>query len=351
MSNATRFYCTVESVKRAVGGTIAGTLADDLIAAYIQAASEDIERAYNRRFIPLTGTKYYPWPQPNGLRSYVLYLDEDLIAVTSLTREGDTATAIDSGDYFLEPANLGPPYDHIEIDLSSSAYFASSNTHQRAVRVTGRWGYCEDTRAAGTLATALSDTTGTTVVCSDASLIGIGDTIKIDSEAMFVSAKATVDTTANTAGALIANKSETTVAVNTGSLVKAGEVILIDSEKMYVESVSGNNLSVVRAYDGSTLATHANPSDVYAYRTLTVTRGENGTTAATHSGSAAIVRYAPPVANICRSLAIAYHEQSRGGWTGAIGTAEAAVETRLSGLRWLLERGQNQFRRRAAGAV
>ena len=105
-----------------------------------------------------------------------------------------------------------------------------------------------------------------------------------------------------------------------------------------MESISGNNLTVQRAYDGSTLATHVNPSDLYAPRTLTVVRAVNGTTAATHTSAAAIVRYAPPadIVDYCRALAIGHHQQGRSGWTGQIGGSEVgAVETRMFGL-WSL---------------
>ena len=58
-------------------------------------------------------------------------------------------------------------------------------------------------------------------------------------EALFISAKGLLDTTANTAGALAANKAETTVPVNTGTLVKAGEVITVNSERQSADAVIG----------------------------------------------------------------------------------------------------------------
>lgn len=350
MSNANRWYCTREQVKRAVA--VEGPNLDALIDSYIEAASEEIERLTDRRFIPLTATKSYPWPQRGG-RGYILFLDEDLLAVTSLTKDGVDLTAIAAGDYFLEPTTLGPPYTHIEIDLASSAFFSAKDTHQRAIAVTGRWSYQEVTKAAGTVASGLSGSaSATSAVCSDASKIGVGDALLIESEQLFVSEKTPADTTANTAGALTAVKNETTVPVNTGSLVKAGEVILIDSERMYVESVSGNNLTVIRGYDGSTLAAHANPSDVYAYRTLTLVRGVSGTTAATHADATAIAIYTPPgdINRLCRALAIANRQQDRGGWTGQIG-GEAGIETTMRGLRALQDQVRNHYRRRAVAAV
>jgi len=333
VSNATRWYSTREGVKAAVG--IAGADLDSLIDSYIEAASEDIESFLGRRFIPETAIKYLRWPPRIG-GGYVLELtDLDLIAVTLLQAAAldSSPTTIAAADYFLEPVNSGPPYTRIEIDQSSSAAFLSGETAQRSIAITGRWGYCEDTKAAGALAEA-DDGSETALDVSDSSLIGVGDTILVGTEAMFVSGKTLKDTTANTAAVLTASKAETTIAVNTGTLIKAGETITIDSERMFVESISANNLTVQRAYDGSVLASHVNPSDVYAPRTLTVVRAVNGTTAAAHADLAAIVKYAPPadIREYCGAVAIAHHQQGRSGWTGVIGGSEGGgIETKMFG--------------------
>src|SRR3972149_1330259 len=318
------WYTSRESVKRAAG--INGATSDSVIDGHIEAASRLIDEELGVRagyFIPETKVRYFNWPQDPDVENQkaVLYLDEGLISVSSITSENGDVTLV-SGDYLIEPVNEGPPYQRIEIDKSSvtaTAAFAAGDTTQRAIAVTGSWGYKATTKAAGALAEA-DDGTETALDVTDASLIDVGDTILIGTEQMFVSAKEQLDTTANTAGALAASASEPTVPVNPGTLVLAGEVILIDSERMYVESISGNNLTVVRAYDGSTLASHANPSDVYASRTLTVERAVTGRTAATHSTAAAIAKYALPlpIQQLCRAVALAAYEEDQSGWTGQI---------------------------------
>jgi len=335
MGTATRWYATRGGVKNAVG--IPGPDLDSLIDSYIKAASQDIENLLGRRFIPETATKYFPWPTQASAGGYVLYLeDEDLIALTTLKAKAQdtTPTTIVAADYFLEPVNSGPPYSRIEIDLSSSSAFESGDTSQRSISVLGRWGYCEDTEAAGALAEA-DDGSELALDVTDSSLIDVGNTILVGTEAMFVSGRSLLDTGTNTVGAaLTASKAETTVPVVDGTKINAGETITIDSERMFVESISANNLAVQRAFDGSVLATHASPSDIYAPRTLTVVRAVNGTTAAAHLIAAAIVKYAPPadVVEYCRAKAIAYHQQGRSGWTGVIGGSEGAVETKMFGL-------------------
>ena len=344
MSNATRWYATREALKAIVG--IGGASLDAAIDASIEAASEDIEVAHGRRYIPYTATKQYPWPSKRNPSAYRLDLDEDLLAVTALTKDTDDVTAIASTDYFLEPVNTGPPYYHIEIDLASTAYFSSEDTSQRALRVTGRWGYGEDTKAAGALAEA-DDGSETALDVTDASLIDVGNTILIGTEAMFVSGRAvlTIGTTLN--DTLTADLDDVTVTLASGAAAKQGEVLLLDSEKVLVESISGNDLTVKRAYDGSVLAAHSTGITVYAYRTLTVVRAVNGTTAATHATAAAITKYAPPadIVELCIAQAIAHLKQGQSGWTGQISGGEGAVQVRMVDLFHLRERMKSKYKR------
>lgn len=326
MSN---WYTTLEQFKAAVG--IYGSDMDTIVGKKIAAASRTIDDQFRRRFIPKLQTRYYPWPQRSQDSKQHLWLDEDLLSVTTLKTANGTVT-IDVSDYFLEPVNTGPPYRLIEIDLgdnvAADAAFGSDDSAQRAVSVEGQWGYGNDTEAAGTVASGLAaDAAVTTFVCSDGSLIDVGHALLIEDEQLFVSGRATVDTACNTNGALTADASETTVTVTDGTKVKAGEVILINAERCYVESVTGNDLSVKRGYDGTALAAHDDAQDVYAFRTLTVVRGVNGTTAAKHDDAKAIVKYAPPepIQALCLALAIFNYEQDRGGRTGIVGTDEMGI--------------------------
>jgi hypothetical protein len=348
-------YTTREAVKSVLG--LNGSQFNTNIDTHIEAASREVEKLTNRIFIPKTQTSYFRFPQRDNIKSsYVLYLDEDLLSVSALTKNDDSATAIDAADYFLEPSNLGPPYDRIEIDASSAAYFGNALTPQRAVRVTGSWGYSNDTKAAGAVAGSglASDVAATSFVCSDASRISVGETLLIGTEQLWVSDRGTFDTTAALSAGVTAAANIVTIPITSlGTKVKAGEIVLIDSERMFVEAISGNNLTVKRAYDGSVLAAHAQAAAVYADRTLTVARGVNGTTAAVHADTTAINKYAPPadIQNLCRALSIAYLTQSQGGWTGQIGGAENGIETTLAGLSKLREAVKRQYRRTALAFV
>lgn len=343
------WYATREAVKAAA--STSGTDRNAIIDRSIQAASREIDGLTNRRFIPITTTRNYNWPHAMGRQTYTLLLDEDLLSVSALTKEGDDVTAITN--YNLEPANE-TPYQWIEIDLTSTDFFSSKNTHQRQIRVTGSWGWGNDTVAGGTVASGLaSDSSVTTFVCSNSSLIDVGDTLLIESEQVFVTERASNDVGKNTNGALTADQSETTVTLEADHGVLAGEVILVNAERMYVESVSTNDLSVKRAYDGTTLAAHDSGTDVYIFRTLTIERGVNGTTAATHANAKAISVYQPPadIRGLCEALALSYMEAAKGGWTGVIGGGEGSIETRMTGLRALRKGVIRRYQRTQIGAV
>jgi hypothetical protein len=336
------WYCSREAVKRAAN--IHGSLLNAQVDRVIEAVSRQIDSLTHTNFIPRTETRLYYWPQRS--RAWVLWLDNWLLSLTALqTKAQDSSpVTISPSDYFLEPNGEWPDgrnrYDRIEIDLSSTASFEAGDTPQRSISVEGSWGYTDATRPAGTVSSGLaSDATATSMVCSDASLINVGDTLLIESEQLFVSDRsfaALGNILIN--GALTASKSEVTVTVDANHGIKAGEVIRVDSEQMYVEAVSGNDLTVTRAYDGTVLASHADNTAVHINRTLTVERGLNGTTAATHADGTSVSVYEPPFDvtrwALAEALATIALEQSMYGRT--IGPDAGAQEwsgRALSGLR------------------
>ena len=350
------WYTTRGAVKRAA--QIGGDSLDATIDEHIDAASREIDTITGRRFIPLTAARSYDFPQRDG-SAWKLYLDEDLLSVSSLTKEGTDLTAIASTDYFLAPAVLGPPYSRIEIDLGSSAFYSVKDTHQRQIVVTGSWGYSNATAPASSLAAALTDTTGTAVRLKDGSKADVGDTLLVESEQMFVSGRGDEDLAVNThgtTGAMTASMTDKTVTIDGAptNAVAVGETLRIGSERMYVEAInSTTSFEVTRAYDGSTLAAHSTGDDVFIFRAYTVTRGENGTTAATHVISTAASKYQPPadIRGLCLALAVGYYNAARGGWTGIVGGPEGQTETRMSALNRLRKDTRAHYRRYAVGAV
>lgn len=342
------FYCTRESVQDAFDVKEAAHRSAQIDDA-IRSASDDIDGWLNRHkhgLAPRIATRYFPWPARNYAPAWKLWLDEnELVSVTTLTAGG---TEIVAADYFLEPVNSGPPYTHIEIDLDSSASFTNSGTNQRAISIVGTWGIGDDQKAAGALENAIASTSTTTVDVTRSDVVGVGSVLKVDSERMLVTEKQALDSTQNLASAMNALKNDQVVDVSDGTLFFKGELILIDSERMRITDITGNNLTVVRAYDGSTLAAHSLGADVYVYRRLTVERGALGTTAATHADAAPVTVWEVPdlVRDLAKAEAITRLEQEWSAYGARVYSDEAERDS--SGTEVVSGRGLTDLRKSCA---
>lgn len=341
------WYASREEVQSALDPNQSAYRKDQVDRA-LEAGSRAVDQLINRHkhgLAPTLATRYFNWPDGSYTRAHRLWLDEnELISVTSLVAGG---TTIASTDYFLEPVNSGPPYTYIEIDQDSSAAFSSSGTSQRAIAITGLWGHSNDSVSAGTITEAL-DSSETGVDVSDSKAIGVGDVIKVDDERMIVTDKSTIDTTQNLQTDMSQSMADRTVDVTNGAAFAVGEVIQLDAEMMRIVSITGNNLTVIRAWDGSQLQAHTGTTtDIYAFRTLTVQRGALGTTAASHSSSAAITKWVVPVLakELCLAEAITYMEQEASAYGRRTGSDEA--ERDASGTEVFSGRGLNDIRRQA----
>jgi hypothetical protein len=322
MSN---WWITRTALKNA-SGTNTSQLRTQQLDRVIEAASRKVERLLHRYFIPRTETHLFRWPPRQIAESHILWLDQDLLAVTTLQTKAQNSspTTISSSDFFLEPS-LGPSYRRIEIDQSSSASFEAGDTGQRSISVLGRWGFSEDTESAGTVASGLnSDATATTMVVSDSSLLAVGDTLLIESEQVFLKdvSSAALDSILLNDAAVTKDKGDNSITVDGSHGIKAGEVLLIESERMFVEEVSTNLLTVIRGYDGTEVAAHDNDTAVHIYRTFTIERGANGTTAATHANATTVSRYVIPgdVVELTLAEALSMLHQERGGYAQLQGT-------------------------------
>lgn len=342
------FYVTREDVQDAFDIREAAHRSTQIDQA-IASASDDIDGWLNRHkhgLAPRTATRYFPWPSRSYAPAWKLWLDEnELISVTTLTAGG---TAIAAADYFLEPVNSGPPYTHIELDTSSSASFTNSGTAQRAVEIVGLWGISDDQKAAGSLENAVSTTTTTAVDVTRSDIVGVGSVLKVDSERMLVTGKSSMTSGQVLASAMNALKSDQVVDVSDGTLFFVGELILIDSERMRITEISGNNLTVVRAYDGSTLAAHSLGAAVSVYRRLTVERGALGSTAATHADAVSVTVWDVPqlVRDLCKAEAITRLEQEFSAYGARVYSDEAERDS--SGTEVVSGRGLTDLRKSCA---
>lgn len=299
----------------------------------IASASRDVEGVTHRYFYPTLATRYPdPWRQ---IRGGILWLDSnvyEMAAVTSLVVDSVTWTV--STDYYLDPED-GPPYTSIRIPRTSSKAWPSD---ERSIVVTGQVGASVRTKAAGTLSTSMNSSV-TSMVVSDASLVGVGDLVTLDSERVVVTDKALSTTGTTISAGMTAVMSETTVSVADGTAVHAGETVTVDSERLFVESIAGNSLTVKRATQGSVLAAHTSGATVYAPRTCTVERACTGTTAAAHSS--AITVYVNDPDSLVKELALAFAlnnlEQGKSAYARTTGSGESESESAGRGVKQILE--------------
>lgn len=349
------WYASVDDVRNALNDRSVGN--DAQIARALESASRQVEGLLHRRFYPAVLTRQYDWPTRDSGTSWRLWVDSDQgepITATTVTTDNGAVTLSGSG-YFLRRSDNGTeaPYDRLEIDLGTSASFSAGSTYQRAVALTGVFGYNLDSTTAGTVAEAL-DAIETGVDVSDSSNTPVGALLTVDSERMIVTGRTwlttgqTVITTPMTA-----LPSNTSFAVTDGTAIHAGETVLIDAEKMLVTDVAANTVIVKRAQEGTVIALHNTGVTVYAPRTLTVQRGVLGTTAATHLTSAALTRqkYPGPVEALALAYALNTVLQETGGYARTAGSGENAREFTGRGIVALEKDAFSVYGRLRVGAI
>lgn len=347
------FYCTREDVRAALGFQTTAAQSSARVDRVIEAASRSIEADLLRYFYPSTDTQTFDWPTHQFDIAWRLWLDQ-----RELTAPATAVTVSNGGpditaSCFFRP-DYGPPYTNIEINLGTQAAFNSGSSFQRAIAVTGVFGYSADEDAAGILAASINSS-ATTVTVSDSSLVGVGSILRVDSERMSVTNKTMVDSTYTTQGALTAVNSSVTIPVTDGTKFAVGETLLVESERVFVTDIAGNNVTVRRAWEGSVLAAHNSGVAIYAERACTVVRGALGTTAAAHSSAAPIVKHRVPalIRNLCIAESVTGLIQEEAGYARTVGTENARQALGL-GLEDLRARARTRYARlrtRTAGRM
>lgn len=346
------WLCTREDVKSALDS--AQTARNNAqVDRAVAAASRSVEGLLHRKFRPEVATRSFNWPDPQRTPAWVLWLDgNDLIALTSLTAGG---TSVPSGNLLLEPNQYGPPYNRLEIDLSTVSAFTSGATSQRAIAVTGLWGYDNVEDQIGTLAADLAaDPAAAASITWTAPDIGVGDVLRIGDERVVVTARSMVDTTQDLQADMAASAGGVSMSVSSGSSFAAGQILLVDSERMLVVDVAGTTVTVKRAWDGSVLAAHTTGASIYALTGVDVDRAQLGTTIGAHTTGDAIYRHVVP--ELVRQLAIAeainsvqqetagYARQERSGEAGRDITGDGGLES-------LRDRCRRRYGRKARTAA
>jgi hypothetical protein len=286
-----------------------------------RAGSRGVEGLLHRVLYPEVKTRSFDWPAHRRYTSVVpSRIDFDkhaLISATSVTSGSSSFT--ENTHYFLEPNEDGPPYESLDLNRSSSAAF--SGGPQRAVVITGLWGWTNDEETVGTL---VGSNLATDTLITLSAPAGVGTILRIGTERLQVAGQRWLDST-QTATALALANNAVSITVSNGALFTEGELLLLDSERVQVLEVAGNVLTLRRAVGGTVLATHGAATPVYWQHRVQVERGSLGTTAAAGAGGAPVYRWVPPtlVTEVAQAYAEDFFLQRNAGYSRTVGQGDA----------------------------
>lgn len=213
-------YGTLDGIKSDLG--LGVTTWDGDLVSILEAASREIDNWLGRFFYVLEGTRYQTPVLLGG--TYELPLDVDLLEVDALTTDSeqdgtyDGETWVENTDFWTWPDNVWPK---TRIRLTRFGNYGFSGV-DRYVKIVGSWGFGDGVRA-----------------------------IPIKS-----------------AGANLTAADATTTAATVSAIgqIQVGHTLLVEAEQMFVSAVSGTNLTVKRAVNGTTGAAHAAAAaSIYEY--------------------------------------------------------------------------------------
>jgi hypothetical protein len=344
-------YATREQVKNALD-SVETARNNRRIDRLIRASSRSVEKLTLRKFYPTLGTRTFDWPdEQDQSMPWRLWLGENEMAAapTAITSGGD---ALALGDVYARP-DTGPPFDHLEVVLSSSAAWSSGSSRQRAISAASTYGYQLDEVLAADLAAEISTATATTCDVTGNVEIGVGSLLRIGTERLNVTGRSMITTGQTLQVPMDAQLNSQSVAVTNGAAFVEDEIILLNSEKMRIDEIAGNTLIVKRAWDGSSAATH-NGSTIYAARRLTIERAQCGTSApSTHSSGADVYAFRFPdlVNQLTIAKTIVSLLQESAGYGRTVGAGDNQREAAGKALAELEKQVKRGFYRYRTGAI
>lgn len=128
-------YLALADAHTLLGLAVGDTADDAFLQLVITGAQGAIDRYCGRTFEAQAATRYYGI-EFTARDEQVLYLDQDLYSITSLTN-GDGVALISPSQYWLMPRNAGPPYGWLK--LKSTVLWQW--TIDGEIAVTGLWGF------------------------------------------------------------------------------------------------------------------------------------------------------------------------------------------------------------------
>jgi hypothetical protein len=249
-------YVTLYQVRQYLKLAATETADDVLLARLIREVRQNIDTWCNRRFDvrqearafdypikPLSGfgvhsAEYFVY-QMNAvahLSSGRLFVDDDLLQVTTLTNGNGTVIAADK--YVLEPANIYPKHAVILKRGGGVSWLpASDGTREQVISVAGLWGY--HTRYGDQAWLSSLDTVQDNPLSAAATTLNVQDADGLD-------------------------------AGGESQRFQAGQMLRIDSEFIDVLAVDNttNQLTIARGVNGTTAAQHTQGTAIYVYKPM-----------------------------------------------------------------------------------
>jgi hypothetical protein len=349
-------YTTREAVKRALDMKITARQ-DWQVDDAIQAASEEAEKFLHRVFYPTIDTRWVDWPNFQAAAPWRIWLDEAELADVTVNVPVVTSggNVIPNDQIFWGNPRYTPPYTYFELNRASSATFGQGPTPQRDVGITGTFGYWIISTPADVLAGSVSTTGATSITVTGActAAVGVGDNVLIGAERMLVVDKQMADTgQAQQSGVTTDKTNDVALGVSNGADYATGEILQLDAEQLLVTAITGNLLTVIRAWNGTVLATHSG-AEIYGLRTLIVQRAALGTTASTYADGTALAVHVCPrlVAQLSRAHAIDQVMQELGAYARTQGSGAAKQGQIGQGIAGLAQRCYDAYARSGRSRV
>lgn len=113
---------------------------DALITILIANAEAHIGMQTGRQFTAANATRYFDPTDPRVVDGPYLFLDEDLVSVTTLTN-GDGDVLVTATEYIKLPVNDAPPYHTIKLVDSGGIFWTYDDDPEIAISLLGSWGY------------------------------------------------------------------------------------------------------------------------------------------------------------------------------------------------------------------
>lgn len=274
-------------------------------------------------FVPVTLTRRF-----NG-KDRDLLIVPPLLSISAIINDGTTLSTV---DYILKPDDgywANGPFGEIETDPDSNILLSWVDDKD-GVEITGNWGLYNRTVAlASTVAdTTQQDNSQLTLKLSSGGEVSPGMVLLIGTEQELVTGWSTPTASVTALNGAISISDET-LTVDDASLVQIGELIRIDFEQMLVKdrNTTTNKLYVLRGWNATARALHLDNATLDIYRTVTVQRGVNGTTAATHANGVSLSRYVAPddVQYLAKQIATLIVQKAKSGYQGRTGNQDTGV--------------------------